>query len=106
MIKNVLINGIPYHDSLNIHFGNIQYNTTISINDGGYENLKSRGFEIISNDSTRKAIINFYETSPEFLASLSEKNNKISIEQFIPEYKVYFSDFERHTRTVMCHLSR
>ena len=96
LIKDVLTKGITYHDSLNVHFGNIQYNTEFSISTAGFENLKSRGFEIISNDSVRRSILDLYDRWYDFIGVLGDKNNKISIEQFDPQYKVYFTDFKRN----------
>ncbi len=95
LISDILINKRPYNDSLDIHFGNIQYNTQFTLNTGGYENLKSRGFEIISNDSIRKSIINVYDRWFDFIDDLGDMNNKVSLEQFNPSYKSYFKNFER-----------
>ncbi|MDO1501250.1 DUF6090 family protein [Winogradskyella maritima] len=99
LINDVLQLGQPYHDSLNLHFGNVQYNTQLTINTGGFENLKSRGFEYISNDSLRKSIIDLYDRWYGFINDLGEKNNKISIEQFNPVYKLYFTDYDRNLST-------
>ncbi|MCA0131613.1 DUF6090 family protein [Winogradskyella alexanderae] len=95
LISDILINKRPYNDSLDIHFGNIQYNTQFTLNTGGYENLKSRGFEIISNDSLRKSIINIYDRWVDFIDDLGDMNNKVSLEQFNPSYKFYFKNFKR-----------
>ena len=95
LISDILINKRPYNDSLDIHFGNIQYNTQFTLNTGGYENLKSRGFEIISNDSLRKSIINIYDRWVDFIHDLGDMNNTVSLEQFNPRYKFYFKNFQR-----------
>ena len=95
LISDILINKRPYNDSLDVHFGNIQYNTQFTLNTGGYENLKSRGFEIISNDSLRKSIINIYDRWVDFIDDLGDMNNKVSLEQFNPSYKFYFKNFKR-----------
>ncbi|MBO3115107.1 hypothetical protein J4050_00005 [Winogradskyella sp. DF17] len=95
LINDILINERPYNDSLDIHFGNIQYNTQFTLNTAGYENLKSRGFEIISNDSLRKSIINVYDRWFDFIDDLGDMNNTVSLEQFNPSYKFYFKNFER-----------
>jgi hypothetical protein len=95
LISDILINKRPYNDSLDLHFGNIQYNTQFTLNTGGYENLKSRGFEIISNDSLRKSIINIYDRWVDFIDDLGDMNNKVSLEQFNPSYKFYFKNFKR-----------
>lgn len=95
LISDILINKKPYNDSLDVHFGNIQYNTQFTLNTGGYENLKSRGFEIISNDLLRKSIINIYDRWVDFIDDLGDMNNTVSLEQFNPRYKLYFKNFER-----------
>lgn len=95
LIERLLTNKRPYHDSLDVHFGFIQYNTQFTINTGGYENLKSRGFEYISNDTLRKSIIDLYDRWYDFVKDLGETNNKISIEQFNPKYRLFFKDYKR-----------
>ncbi len=94
LISDILINKRPYNDSLDIHFGNIQYNTQFTLNTAGFENLKSRGFEIISNDSLRKSIINVQDRWFDFIHDLGDMNNTVSLEQFNPSYKYYFKSFQ------------
>jgi hypothetical protein len=50
-----------FNDSLAHHFAAVHYFTTFASARGGYESLKSMGFEIISNDSLRFEIINLYD---------------------------------------------
>lgn len=51
---------IPYSDSLTFHLANIMYTTRTLANTSAYENVKSRGLEIISNDSLRQTITKLY----------------------------------------------
>lgn len=51
---------IPYSDSLKLHFGNLIFNTRTLPNMSAFESLKSRGVEIITNDSLRKNITTLY----------------------------------------------
>jgi hypothetical protein len=51
---------INYADSLQFHFGNLIFTTRTLPNNSTYENLKSRGLEIISNDSLRQQITKLY----------------------------------------------
>lgn len=95
LITDLLTNGITYHDSLDVHFGFIQYNTQFTINTGGFENLKSRGFEYISNDTLRKSVIDLYDRWYDFVDDLGDTNNKISNEQFNPKYRPFFKDYKR-----------
>ena len=95
LITDFLTTGKTYHDSLDVHFGFIQYNTQFTINTGGFENLKSRGFEYISNDTLRKSIIDIYDRWYDFIKDLGEKNNIISNEQFNPKYRPFFKKYNR-----------
>jgi len=51
---------IEYSDSLKFHFANMIFTTRTLPNQSAYENLKSRGLEIISNDSLRQNITTLY----------------------------------------------
>ena len=51
---------LPYQDSLSVHFGNINSDWVIRIDQSVFEALKSRGLNLISNDSLQQDIINFY----------------------------------------------
>ncbi len=58
---------LPYHDSLNPHFGQFS-NVSVFINStGAYEALKSRGMDIISNDSLRTQIVNIHDVIYHYL---------------------------------------
>jgi len=49
-----------YSDSLDNYYGNLLYTTRSVVNMSAYETLKSRGLEIISNDSLRQVITKLY----------------------------------------------
>ena len=92
LITKVLMSNIDYNDSLDLHFGNIQYSASFTVNTGGFENLKSRGFEIIANDTLRKDIIELQDRWYDYLFILNQKNNTINIEQLLPTYRKYFTN--------------
>ena len=52
--KTKSLQGIENYWNLNRQF-------QVSVNNGGYESLKSKGIEIVKNDSLRNAIVYFYE---------------------------------------------
>lgn len=55
-------NAVVYHDSLDAIFG-VAYEIRGTANEtSSYENLKSKGFDLISNDILRLAIIDIYDT--------------------------------------------
>jgi len=58
-----LNNEEAYHDSLNFHFSNLLGSTRSVANMSAYENLKSRGLEIVSDDSLRQNITYVYSTA-------------------------------------------
>ena len=51
---------INYSDSLQKHFGNLIFTTRTLPNTSAFENLKSKGIEIISNDSLRQELTKLY----------------------------------------------
>lgn len=56
------LNGqINYEDSLEFHFSNLMFATRLVANMSAYASLKSRGLEIVTNDSLRQHITNLYE---------------------------------------------
>lgn len=54
---------LPYHDSLNIHFGYAHYSGDVVISTAAYEAIKSKGFDIISNDELRTSIIELFDAN-------------------------------------------
>jgi len=60
IILRYLDKEISYSDSLQFHFGNLIFTTRTLPNNSTYETLKSRGLEIISNDSLRQQITKLY----------------------------------------------
>lgn len=58
-----LTNDLTYHDSLDYHLSNLVFTTRSLPNMGAYESLKSKGLEIISNDSLRANMTYVYSFS-------------------------------------------
>jgi len=81
------INGeLEYSDSLSFHFSNLLFNTRTLINTSAYENLKSRGLEIISNDSLRMSITRLYAFEFHNLVDFETKDDHVfQYSQFLPE---------------------
>ncbi len=50
-----------YHDSLDMYFKKALFSPDIVLSTSGYEAIKSRGFEIVNNDTLRKSIIELYD---------------------------------------------
>jgi hypothetical protein len=60
VIVNYSKNKLPYNDSLDFHFSNLTGSTRFVPNTSSYDNFKSKGFEIIKNDSLRRLITYLY----------------------------------------------
>jgi len=71
-IKEVLEQKIHYHDSLNFHFGNIFGNYLLTENTAAWENLKSVGLDLISNDSLRNGLSYLYSSKYRYIKDLEE----------------------------------
>lgn len=66
-ILNHIENDLPYSNSLDSAFAYFIYWADANITYTAYETVKSKGFDIIQNDSLRNAIIEMYEESFPFL---------------------------------------
>lgn len=77
---------INYSDSLNFHFSNLSFTTRTLPNTSAYENLKSRGLEIIRNDSLRQNITSLYSFSYHNVIDFEKQDDHpFQYELFIPE---------------------
>lgn len=54
-------NQLPFHDSLKVHFARSIANTRFVSNSGPYETLKTKGIELISNDTLRHQIVKMHD---------------------------------------------
>jgi hypothetical protein len=63
MVLKSLNEHSAYSDTMDQYFGNLLYTTRSVMNYSAYETLKSRGLEIISNDSLRMMITQLYSFS-------------------------------------------
>ncbi|MEO1012684.1 MAG: hypothetical protein AAFX53_15385 [Bacteroidota bacterium] len=81
--REVIFNDSIYRDSLPYDFFYLTANSIPLINRSGYEGLKSKGLEIIRNDSLRKHIISIYEIDFEQIRKIEEES---AIFQFYTNY--------------------
>lgn len=63
VINQALEEQRPWHDSLAAHFGSLYRHGISTFNVSAYENLKAKGFDLISNDSIRIALTNLHSVS-------------------------------------------
>ncbi|MBT8186104.1 MAG: hypothetical protein KJO73_00275 [Croceitalea sp.] len=69
-VLKVLENQLPYHDSMDYHFGRSQFSPDVVLSSTAFRSIQSRGFDIISSDNLRNAIINLFDD--EYGALISE----------------------------------
>ena len=76
-------------DSLSRYYLGVTRDFFSAQNNSGYETLKSRGLELIDNDTLRFAIISLYEYDYEALKTMEENYFEMQFQEN------YFSDFNR-----------
>ena len=62
IVLTSLGNQSSYHDSLSYHFWNTTSIWALPITESVFETLKSKGIDLITNESLRNSIIEFYDT--------------------------------------------
>ena len=72
MVKVSLENNVPFNDSLKYHFGNTFGNWQLTENTAAWENLKSIGLDLISNDSLRNSISYLYSSKYIYLENVEK----------------------------------
>ena len=72
IILKALQERAPMHDSLKPYYGNIIGNFQLSNNTAAWENLKSVGMDLVSNDSLRNAISNLYTVKYNYLENVTK----------------------------------
>ena len=80
-----LENKLAYHDSLSFHYGKLQRSTTFVENTSAFENLKTLGFNLISNDALRKKISNLYSARYHYINEINlNTSNEFIWSHFTP----------------------
>ena len=72
IIRKVIEEKTPFSDTLKPYFGTFFGNFQLLENRSAWENLKSIGLDLISNDSLRNNVSNLYSTKYEYLESLEK----------------------------------
>ena len=73
IILKALQERLPMNDSLKPYYGNILGNFQLSNNTAAWENLKSVGMDLVSNDSLRNAISNLYTVKYTYLENVTKR---------------------------------
>mgnify|MGYP001208780933 CR=1 FL=1 len=72
VVRQSLENKLPFSDSLKYHFGNIFANFQFTENTAAWENLKSIGLDLISNDSLRNSLSHLYSVKYKYLENVEK----------------------------------
>ena len=88
--RNAFANKEVKSDSFLIHYSNLTRDFIIIQNVAGYETLKSKGLELIKNDSLRLQIISLYEYDYTTLRKLEEEYSEMQFDEN------YFKEFNKN----------
>ena len=83
VVKAHLEQGLPYADSLDVHFGRLGLIVQHMRNAGAYETLKPKGLGLVSNDSLRMAITHLYEAEYGFIDKL-DSASRDQVNRWLP----------------------
>ncbi len=90
---NALNDNQEFADSLAFHFAAVHYYTSFNSSRAAYESLKSTGFGIISNDSLKNDLINYYDEWNGVINGNSKSLTEYVLELAINFNKDYFDKF-------------
>lgn len=86
VVLNHLEKRTPFVDSLEQHYGNLLGTTTQLRNMSAYDHLKSKGMNLVRNDSLRKMITIVYSARYYYIEMKElEYDNQIQLHHFIPQ---------------------
>jgi hypothetical protein len=91
-IKHAIDAKLPFHDSLKYHFGNVFGNFQLTENVAAWENLKSVGLDLISDDTLRNAISNLYSNRYAYLENMERGlDDRYQWDYFYPQVLKHLS---------------
>lgn len=79
-----LENKAPFDDSLRAHYGRLGWASLFAENTSAFENLKSIGFNLISNKELRQRITFIYSSRYEYLNEILNTSNEFAFKNFRP----------------------
>ncbi len=89
IVMEYLEGNLPWHDSLQTHFGNLIQGTVFVNNISTFESLESIGVDIISNDSLRQLITFVYSARYRYIASKEEECQRANFQFLYPTLHQY-----------------
>jgi len=84
-------NGLPYNDSLAIHFSKAHSRVVTQIKDNAYQNIVNHGLTFIENDTIKSFMTNQYGNRNEFLEKLDDRFNQFYFQVVAPDLMIYFN---------------
>lgn len=90
-ILKILNERLPYHDSMDYHFGRAQYSPDILLSSTAFHSIQSKGFDVIASDSLRNAIITLFDNDYGFLIAQTVRlENQFWPSSLLPIYHKHF----------------
>ena len=90
-VLKILNDRLPYHDSMDYHFGRAQYSPDVILSSTAFSSIQSKGFDIIVSDSLRNAIITLFDNDYGFLISQTVRlENQFWPSSLLPIYHKHF----------------
>jgi hypothetical protein len=90
VISKAFSEGLPYHDSLKFYFGDALNTTRFGHRPGPYETLKTKGTDLVTNDSLRLKLSEYYDRAVGYQFDLQE----LSLENFAQAKERQFELFK------------
>ena len=87
-----LRSGAPYSDSLDARFGSVYGFRSLDLNRAGYESLKSRGLDLISEDSLRSRIAGVYERAYPRVQGAAQLEEDVVLGLLRPYFLAHFTE--------------
>ncbi len=89
-LVNLLERGASYSPDMDILLGSCAGWNQSTLNHGPYEVLKTRGFDLISNETLRMNLVDYYETHSIRLLTTSDENRVYNRDVVLPYYDKNF----------------
>jgi hypothetical protein len=96
-----LDNSRPYHDSLDVYFASAFFSPDIVLSASGFESIKSKGFEIVENETLRKTIMDLFDvTYANMLSETVRLEDQFWASSVLPLIHQYFRYTEKGAKPV------
>lgn len=87
-------NNIVYHDSLDVIFSKGIQSFVSNVQESAYENLKSKGVDLISNDELRSKVIQVYDVHMQFTKEIEVLHHDLVFKTLVPVFATRFNTLD------------